>query len=197
MGGPPASDHTAPVAPATLQLAVFDFDGTLVDSDAALRAPFEALGIDPEVVPLGLPLVEACDLVGISTAEYLAHYDATAVEPFPGVNETLAALEAWALCSNKQRASGHAELRRLGWTPAAAMFSDDFGGAPKRLGPVLDQLGIAAAAVVFVGDTEHDRLAAADAGATFALAGWNPRAQAMPHDLVLRRPEDLLDLLAD
>ena len=47
--------------------ALFDLDGTLVDSDAALIAPFHALGIDPDrIPPLGLPAGEACTYAGIT-----------------------------------------------------------------------------------------------------------------------------------
>jgi phosphoglycolate phosphatase-like HAD superfamily hydrolase len=98
------------------------------------------------------------------------------------------------VCSNKTRSSGWAELDALGWQPAVALFADDFGG-PKHLGPVLDLLGVDATAVVYVGDTEHDRACAADVGAAFALAGWNPRAVAEPGDTVLGEPSALLALL--
>ena len=99
------------------RLAIFDLDGTLVDSDLALQAPFAALGVDPATIPLGLPLVEACDLAGITVDAYVAEYDLTAVAPFPGVTEMLAELDRWAVCSNKLRASG---LERAGmFTPEA------------------------------------------------------------------------------
>jgi HAD superfamily hydrolase (TIGR01549 family) len=174
---------------------LFDLDGTLVDSEEALRAPFVALGVDPATIPIGLPLVEACRLAGITTDDYLAHYDDTAAHPFPGVDEVLRRLDRWAVCSNKDRASGRRELARLGWSPTVALFSDDFDGAPKQLAPVLLALELGADDVAFVGDTAHDRSCAAAAGVRFALAGWNPRAVAEPGDHVLRRPADVLDLL--
>lgn len=174
---------------------VFDLDGTLVDSDAALRAPFAALGVDPDSVPLGLPLAAACDLAGLRVDDYLAAYDGTAVRPFPGVDDLLDRLDRWAVCSNKARASGVAELTRLGWVPEVALFSDDFAGRPKELLPVLEAMRLTPAEAVFIGDTDHDRTSARAAGAIFALAGWNPRPVPEPDDVVLGHPLDVLALL--
>lgn len=177
------------------RIAIFDLDGTLVDSDAALLAPFEALGVDAATIPLGLPLGAACELAGVRVSDYLAAYDGTVVEPFPGVDQMLRQLGRWAVCSNKARVSGRAELARLGWSPAIAMFSEDFDGRPKQLIPVLDALSLRPDEVLFVGDTAHDRSSAEVAGVQFALAGWNPRVRAEPGDLVLRKPASVLDLL--
>ena len=176
--------------------ALFDLDGTLVDSDAALIAPFHALGVDPDrIPPLGLPVGEACSYAGITLEDYLRRYDDSMVVAFPGVAELLAQLDRWAVCSNKARASGVAELSRLGWEPEVALFSEDFDGRPKRLEPALDRLGLSPTDAIFVGDTAHDRTMAASAGVPFALAGWNARAVAKPGDLVLRHPTEVLDLL--
>jgi phosphoglycolate phosphatase-like HAD superfamily hydrolase len=177
-------------------LVIFDLDGTLVDSDAALQAPFAALGVDPATIPLGLPLGEACALAGVRVDDYLAAYDGSVVQPFPGVEAMLGRLDRWAVCSNKRRVSGRAELARLGWRPEVALFSDDFGGQPKELGPVLGHLRLEPQDVIFVGDTGHDRASARAAGVQFALAGWNLRATADDGDLVLRHPRDVLDLVA-
>jgi phosphoglycolate phosphatase-like HAD superfamily hydrolase len=176
---------------------LFDFDGTLVDSDVALTAPWHALGVDPDLVPLGLPLVEACAQAGVTVDDYLAHYDAAAALPFAGVPELITSLDRWGLASNKERRSGRRELERLGWTPEAALFSDDFGGREKVLPPLLEAMGVAADRAVFVGDTHHDRACAQSAGVRFAVAGWNARAResAEPGDLVLDRPVDVLTLL--
>jgi len=176
-------------------IPVFDLDGTLVDSDAALRAPFAALGVDPDSVPLGLPLAAACELAGVRVDDYLAAYDSAEVHPFAGVEELLGRLDRWAVCSNKARASGVAELNRLGWRPEVALFSDDFAGRPKELNPVLDALGLTPDSVVFVGDTDHDRTSARAAGVPFALAGWNPRPAPESGDVVLHHPLDVLSLL--
>ncbi len=177
---------------------IFDLDGTLVDSDAALQAPFAHLGIAPaDMPPLGLPLGEACDRAGVTVAAYLDLYDAEAAAPFPGVDEMLGRLERWGLCSNKVRHSGEQELARFGWHPTVARFSDDFGGRPKELDPVLLALALAPGDALFVGDTDHDRACAERAGVVFALAGWNPRAReaARTGDVVIDRPIDVLSLL--
>jgi HAD superfamily hydrolase (TIGR01549 family) len=173
---------------------IFDLDGTLVDSDAALVAAFVALGIDPDDISFGHVLGDECARLGIEVDAYLAAYDVTAVQPFPGVVPMLDALEAWSVCSNKHPSGGRAELARLGWAPELALFSDAFAG-PKELAPVLDHLGLRADEVVFVGDTDHDRVCAEAVGAPFLLAGWNPRARPQRGDVVLDDPAEVIDHL--
>ena len=178
------------------RIAVFDLDGTLIDSDEALAAPFVAHGVPRSEVTFGHVLADECARLGMSVDDYLSRYDDQLVQPFAGVVEVLARLDRWAVCSNKHAEAGRAELARLGWTPEVALFSEAFGG-PKRLQPVLDALGLGPHEVVFVGDTAHDRRVATEVGATFALAAWNPRAEALAQvgDCVLRSPSDLLALL--
>lgn len=178
----------------TERYPIFDLDGTLVDSDAALVAPFLALGVDPDDISFGHVLADECARLGIDVDAYLAAYDPTASQPFPGVPGLLERLPGWAVCSNKHTSSGLAELARLAWAPDLAMFSEEFGG-PKQLQPVLARLGLTGAEVVFVGDTDHDRACAAAVGATFLLAGWNPRAEPRRGDVVLDDPVEVLDHL--
>jgi phosphoglycolate phosphatase-like HAD superfamily hydrolase len=96
------------------------------------------------------------------------------------------------VCSNKHPRSGHAELERLGWSPAATFFADAFSGA-KSVGAVLEAMALDPSSVIFVGDTDHDRTTARDAGCRFVLAGWNPRAVTRPGDEVASVPAMVLD----
>jgi phosphoglycolate phosphatase-like HAD superfamily hydrolase len=176
-------------------LPVFDLDGTLLDSDDALVAPFVALGVAPEDVTFGRTLAQECERLGLLVEDYHSHYDLDRAQPFPGAAELVAGLDRWAVCSNKVQRAGEAELARLGWIPEVAMFVDAFGGAGKSLGPVLDRLGVGADDIVFVGDTDHDRRCALEVGCRFVWAGWNPRAEPPAGDEVLRSPGDLLALL--
>lgn len=179
-----------------IEAVVFDLDGTLVDSDAALDAAWRACGIADEDITHGHVLADECARLGVSVQDYLAAYDPTLVRPFDGVDEMLARLDRrWAVCSNKRGEVGPAELAALGWSPEVAMFADSFHG-PKALGPVLHALGTDAASIVFVGDTDHDRQAAADVGSAYVWAGWNPRTAPWPGDAVSASPSELLSLLA-
>ena len=172
-------------------IPVFDLDGTLLDSDAALVAPFVALGVPVEKITFGHPLTVECERLGIDVDDYLAHYDDALALPFAGVEALVAQLDRWAVCSNKHPLAGKSELARLGWQPDVVMFADSFDG-PKQLGPVVEALGVRPEHVIFIGDTDHDRRCAGAIGCDFALAGWNPRASAALGDLVLSRPLDLL-----
>jgi phosphoglycolate phosphatase-like HAD superfamily hydrolase len=162
-------------------------------------APYLALGVPESELTFGHVVADECRRLGLDLDDYVSRYDATVAQPFAGVDDLVGGLDRWAVCSNKVRRCGMAELDRLGWAPAVALFAEDFDSGPKRVEPVLDALGVDdPSTVVFVGDTAHDRAAAADAGTGFALAAWNPRAAAIavPWDLVLERPEDLMPLLA-
>lgn len=176
------------------RLLVADLDGTLLDSDEALTAAFVANGVPRDEVSFGHVLADECRRLGVPLERYLDAYDPARSRPFPGVEQLVAGLGRWAVCSNKHPRSGRAELARLGWEPEVALFADAFAG-PKTLGPVLEALGVGPDEVVFLGDTGHDRACARAAGTSFALAGWNPRAVGEPGDVVLRSPGEVLDLL--
>lgn len=176
------------------KVAVFDLDGTLLDSDRALVNAFVRCGIAAETVTFGHLITEECARLGIALDDYVAAYDPSDVVPFAGVTDLLAGLDRWAVASHKDRALGREELGALGWEPEVACFAQDFGG-PKRLDLVLRVLGLGRDDVVFVGDTAHDRHAAHVAGVRFIAAGWNARADIADGDLVARSPLDVVALL--
>jgi phosphoglycolate phosphatase-like HAD superfamily hydrolase len=178
-----------------VRVPIFDLDGTLLDSDDALVAPFVNFGIARERITFGEPVAEACARLGVDLDAYVDAYDPALARPFAGVPELLAQLDRWAVCSNKAGRSARADLARWGWEPSVALFTEDFGGLQKQLGPMLAALGVTAADVVFVGDSAHDRAAAATVGCRFAVAGWNPRTRDLEGDVRLERPAELLALL--
>lgn len=175
---------------------IFDLDGTLLDSDEALRQAFVELGVASELVTFGHVLADECGRLGLSVEAYLDAYDATAALPFDGIDQMVPRLERWAVCSNKHQQPASSELQRLGWHPDVVMFADAFCG-PKQLSPVLDALRVEPKDAIFIGDTDHDRACAAEAGVEFMLAGWNPRAleRARAGDVVAREPSDVLAIL--
>jgi HAD superfamily hydrolase (TIGR01549 family) len=178
------------------KIAVCDLDGTLIDSDRALVDAFVALGVDRNEITFGHVLAEECVRLGLSVDDYVAVYDTTQALPFDGVTELVASLDRWAVCSNKHPISGRVELERLQWFPEAALFADAFLG-PKQLTPLLEMLAISPDQAIFLGDTAHDRKCAMEAGVKFALAGWNPRTEAQPGDLVVSHPLEFLELLGE
>ncbi|CAN5854217.1 N-acetylmuramic acid 6-phosphate phosphatase MupP [soil metagenome] len=190
-----SSERSEPSGKHSNRLVVFDLDGTLLDSDEALVAPFVALGVARDRVTFGHVVAEECTRLGLDIDAYIDRYDPSAAQPFPGVVELLAGIGRWAVCSNKHPRSGRAELARLGWEPEAALFADAFDG-PKALEPVLSALAVKPAEVVFVGDTSHDRACAQATGVPFILAGWNPRAAPAPGDLVAAHPTEVSAFLA-
>lgn len=174
---------------------IFDFDGTLVDSDEALVQPFLRLGVPRESITFGHAVKVETDRLGLSLEDYVNAYDVEVVQPFAGVQDVIGRLGRWAICSNKHPMSASAELSRLGWSPELSVFSDHFGWEHKVLDPVLEALELPASDVAMIGDSGGDQHCAELAGVQMIWAGWNPRVRrAQPEGWVLAHPSELLDL---
>lgn len=187
-----------------LRLAVFDVDGTLIDSEHNIvSAMTEAwsrmeLGVpDPGEVRriIGLSLVEACAALlpwaGHETHRAVAeHYKEafralrllpdTAEPLFPGVLETLDALEAegWllGLATGKSRRGVDNMLHNHGLEGrfVTIQTADDNPGKPHpgMLLRAAAETGVDAAAMAMVGDTAYDMLMAQAARAAGIGVSW-------------------------
>jgi phosphoglycolate phosphatase len=184
------------------RLAIFDLDGTLVDSAPDLHAALDRLAARRGLAPYSREHVTgmigdgAKALVERALAarerpfdpaaleEFLADYEARSCEtsrPFAGVEAALDALAAsgWrlAICTNKPLAATRAMLRELGLAPR---FAHVVGGDslpsrkpdPAPVRAILAEAGVAAGAAVMIGDHANDILAARGAGVRSVFCAW-------------------------
>lgn len=179
-------------------LLVFDWDGTLMDSEARIVACLRAAGADcglPELDRnrlrnvIGLGLTESVqslypdasvDVMQRFIDSYRAHYLGTDKEPtafFPGVGAMLAALHGegylMAVATGKSRRGLE---RSLDDTDSRNLFhctrcADEAFSKPhpRMLLDIMERLDIDPVRTLMVGDTEYDMLMAKSAG-TAALA---------------------------
>lgn len=191
------------------RVAVFDLDGTLVDSAPDLHAALDRL-----MARLDLPGFARNEVVGMIgdgvtvlvqralaarnrafdpallesfSADYTAHA-AVATRPFPGIDTALAALEGagWrlAVCTNKPAAATAALLDGLG---LAGRFAAVMGGdsvPARKPDPAHVRAAVAAAGgrpdrAVMIGDHRNDVLAARGAGLPCVFALWGYGGVAM------------------
>ena len=187
------------------RLVVFDWDGTLIDSTAAIVHAIRASAAD-----LGLPVPsreQASHVIGLGLLEairmavptidraqvpayverYRHHYlrrDAQ-LEPFEGVPQLLGELAdngAWlAVATGKSRAGLNRALDQMGWTGRFLTTRCADEGAPKpdpwMLRDICDELGLDMSETLMVGDTTHDlgMARAAGAAAIAVTYGAHPR----------------------
>lgn len=210
------------LTPSKFSLVVFDWDGTLMDTTAAITHAIRQSAADLGLpVPsreraahvIGLGMLDALayavpDLPRERIPEYLecyrAHYfsrDAT-LAPFEGVVdmlECLAASDAWvAVATGKSRTGLDRALEQTGWSRHFVTTRTADEGAPKpdpwMLRDICEELGVPAAAAVMIGDTTHD-LDMAGAAGTAAIGvtyGAHPRSE-----LASRSPLGLVDNAAE
>ena len=189
--------------------AVFDLDGTLVDSAPDIHAALDRL-----MARRRLPGFERAEVVGMigdgvrvllerahaargitldeaSFDHFMTDYEANAAvltQPFAGIPELLNALQAsgWrlAVCTNKPEAAARVLLSGLG---LVRHFSALGGGDsfpmrkpdPGHLRATLAAAGAAPDQAVMIGDHANDMLAARGAGVRAIFAGWGYGPQSM------------------
>jgi phosphoglycolate phosphatase len=167
-----------------VRLIVFDWDGTLMDSAAAIVAAIQAASRDLEltvpddqrarhVIGLGLtdalsylfPELHACGYETVAE-RYRCHYLASdhEIPLFGGVREMLAELTAagylLGVATGKSRRGLDRALQATGLAPVfhATRCADEAFSKPHpaMLLEIMDELGTDAACTLMVGDTTHD-----------------------------------------
>lgn len=185
------------------RLAVFDLDGTLVDSvddlHASVTHALAAVGLPPrsraEVrsfvgegarVLLARAVAPRADLLDPALAAWRAHYAEHCLDrtvPYPGIPELLAgASRALAVHTNKPGAMARKILGGLG---LLSRFVEVVGGddAPRKPDPagllgIMARAGAAPAETVFVGDSRHDVETARAAGVAVVAVTWGLSSRA-------------------
>ncbi|MFC7476139.1 HAD hydrolase-like protein [Dankookia sp. GCM10030260] len=191
------------------RLAVFDLDGTLVDSAPDIHAALDRLMAGQGRAAFTRPEVTAMIGDGVRVlveraaaarglaftdpllAEFTTDYTARAAEAtalFPGIAGTLDVLAAdgWALavCTNKPAAATAALLGALGLAGrfAAVGGGDSFPVRKPDPGHLLGTITQAKgdpARAVMIGDHRNDVMAARGAGLACVFAGWGYGTPAM------------------
>lgn len=204
------------------RLIVFDWDGTLVDTTAAISGSMQRAAADLALaVPddrlaahvIGLGLDDALRLAVPDLQpeqrpqffeRYRQHYFARASElvPFGGAAELLAELRQagvmLAVATGKSRVGLERALDELGWRPLFDSTRCADEGEPKphpwMLHDLFDELSVEPQDVMMVGDTSHDLQMARAAGcpAIAVSYGAHPRDHLLAH-----RPVALVDEVSE
>ena len=183
-------------------IALFDLDGTLIDSAPDIHSALDRMmarlerpGFSrPEVWAMigdGVQVLvqRACAARGLEAspaviAEFLTDYEAHAADetrPFEGIPEVLAALrgDGWrlAVCTNKPERAARIVLDGLGLSPLleAVGGGDSFPVRKPHPGHplgLLARMGGDAARAVLIGDHHNDTRAATAAGIAPVFAAW-------------------------
>lgn len=211
----------------TIHHLILDFDGTLIDSspaildslDAVLRAnaiqparPLELDIIGPPLLATLRTLTGLTDQARLETlaADFRARYDSEgiyATAAYPGIAETLRQIVAsgrhLALATNKRLKPTRLLLEHFGWLSwfdavyCADSRTPPFAHKGEMLLTLLHDMNLLPEQCIYVGDTNHDRQAAAHANLAFAAVGWGYGVgeQAVGAGIfVLDSPGQLLDL---
>ncbi len=181
------------------EAAVFDLDGTLIDSRldvlAAFHHAFEEINEPPPpddllVATIGHRLRDCfrpflkddarCDeAAACFRSWYEGHYlDNTF--PFPGIGEALQELSTkmpLAIATMKKGYFSRKLVTHFGWDKYISFVVGAEEGLPSKPNPAmllfaLEKLGAAPAASVYVGDTDVDAATAGAAGSPFCFASW-------------------------
>jgi phosphoglycolate phosphatase len=200
------------------RLIVFDWDGTLMDSEVRIVASMQAAVGEAGLAPLpseqvrniiGLGLLEAVqallpaqapDTHGRVVERYRRHYlgsQGTPTPLFPGADSVVQELAQrdylLAVATGKSRRGLDRSLRDTGMTSyfhATRCADEAFSKPhPEMLLQIMDELGTMPEETLMIGDTEYDMQLAANAGAHALAVGYGAHSR---DRLLQHKPLDCL-----
>ncbi len=196
------------------KLVLFDFDGTLLDSDMmllktfeelyAIHRPNETITFDKTVSFSGPPIRETLkkEFPELDEKEILDEYMKLSVKNydryvrlFPGVEEMLITLRKkginFGLITSKNRVATEYSFSLLGiegYFPLVITADDvnELKPSPKGIYDAMKYFGVKNKdEVIYVGDGLIDYLTSRMAGIKFALVDYSPRKENIPNDIDL------------
>ncbi|MFK3650103.1 phosphoglycolate phosphatase [Lysobacter enzymogenes] len=198
---------SAAPTPAFPKAALFDLDGTLLDSAPDMLATANAMRAARGRAPMPLEALRPHVSKGARAMLGAAFADVDAGEregwvpefldiyerelglhgaPFPGVEAMLAALEAagtpWGIVTNKPEYLARKLMPLLGWEARCAVLIGGDTLAARKPDPLpltvaAQRIGVDPGACAYVGDDERDILAARAAGMPSVVALWGYRLE--------------------
>ncbi len=203
------------------QCIIFDVDGTLIDTEAAVKKSLQKVLAeetgnlyslaDLDFV-LGIPGHVALEKLGIKDIlevnirwnEYMADYKST-VAVFDGIEEILQQLKGKQIITGIATSKTHAELHD-DFLPFGLMkyldfyvCADDTTLHKPNPDPILKFLeisGTEAKQAIYIGDSIYDYKAAIAANVKFALAMWGAKnPEKFDTDIKIEKPQNILDQL--
>ena len=187
------------------RVALFDLDGTLLDSAPDMLATVNRMRQSRGMGPMALEALRPVVSKGARAMSAIAFPDLAAEKlpelvpefldiyrqelgrhsrPFDGVEELLGALESagstWGIVTNKPEYLAREILPQLGWEGRCAVLVGGDSLAERKPHPLpllhaAQVLGVAAPGCVSVGDDERDIVAARAAGMPSVVALWGYR----------------------
>lgn len=201
---------------------VFDVDGTLIDNEKAIlyslqgvllektgkKFPFEelifALGIPGEDSLMQFHIENIPEAMQLWIEKLQQYGDMVSVHK--GIEELLEQLSkdgyGTGIVSSRTRDMYESDFNKLsiGQYFSIAVCADDTQGHKPTADPLLKYMELSKTErheILYIGDSIHDSQCAENAGVDFALAVWGSPEETIRADYYLKKPTDLLAVLAE